>query len=187
MSQPMHDIPEVTVDSVDEVLPLSRTASLMRFAKRVSGAQFVRYIVVGVWNTALNYGLYAWFTYIFTKHTVHGYLYAYILSNIIGITVAFFGYKIFVFKTKGNWLKEFGRCFFVYGSAIIPGFIALPLLKNLIAHLTLYSVVGINGHLIDLHKLAPYIAQAIITAFTVIYSFFGHRKFSFKATPSQQN
>ena len=34
----------------------------------------------------------------------------------LGITVAFLCYKHFVFRTKGNYLKEWLRCFAVYGS-----------------------------------------------------------------------
>lgn len=186
MSQNMHDIPEVTVDSVDEVLPLSRRASLLRFAKRVSGAQFVRYVVVGVWNTALSYGLFAYFTFLFTKRSVHGYLYAYVLANVIGITVAFFGYKLIVFRTKGNTLKEFIRCVIVYGTAAIPGLFLLPILKNAIVFATAsHKTLEVARYTLDLHKLSPYLAQAVITAGTVVYSFFGHRKFSFRAERPQ--
>jgi putative flippase GtrA len=184
----MQDIPEVTIESVEEVLPLNRRASLMRFARRVSGAQFVRYILVGIWNTALNYGLYAGFTYLFTRYTVHGYLYAYILANVIGITVAFFGYKLLVFRTKGNYLKEYARCWIVYGSAMLIGLALLPVLKNAIAYLTPpgHSIFMLAGHVVDVHKLSPYIANALITVGTVVYSFFGHRKFSFRPVNPQQ-
>jgi putative flippase GtrA len=184
----MQDIQEPVIESVEEVLPLSRRASLMRFARRVSGAQFVRYMLVGLWNTALGYGLFAYFTFLFTKHSVHGYIYAAVLANILSITVAFFGYKLFVFRTRGNYLTEFMRCVTVYGSAALPGFFLLAALKNLITqygknHPRSFMV---HGHTLTLQALAPYVAQAIITGCTVFYSFFGHRKFSFRAAPSQQ-
>lgn len=185
----MQDIPEVTVESVEEVLPLSRGASLMRFARRVSGAQFVRYMLVGIWNTAMGYGLFAYFTFLFTKFSVHGYIYAALVSNAIAITIAFFGYKFIVFRTRGNYLKEYLRCVTVYGSAALPGIPLLAALKNIIAHYAKahpYSI-AVHGHVLTLLALSPYVAQAIITGFTVFYSFFGHRKFSFKVAPSQQN
>jgi putative flippase GtrA len=192
----------IKIESVDQVLPLSRRASLMRFARRVSGAQFVRYVVVGTWNTAMGYGLFAYFTFIFTKHSAHGYIYSAFLSNAIAITIAFFGYKFFVFRTKGNYLAEYLRCVTVYGSAAIPGFFLLLVLKNFISHyarlhprsflisshmLTLHPLnFAMHTYILTLEGLAPYLAQAIITGCTVFYSFFGHRKFSFKAAPSQQ-
>jgi len=188
MAIDLQDIQEPVIDSVEEVLPLSRRASLMRFARRVSGAQFVRYVLIGVWNTALGYGLFAYFTFLFTRRTVHGYIYAAALANVISITVAFFGYKLFVFRTKGNYLQEYVRCVMVYGSAAIPGFFLLIALKRVIAHFARLHPRSftVHNHTFMLETLAPYLAQAIITAFTVLYSFFGHRKFSFKVAPSQQ-
>ncbi|HXB61735.1 MAG TPA: GtrA family protein [Acidobacteriaceae bacterium] len=185
----MQDLQEPVIESVEEILPPSRRVSLMRFARRVTGAQFVRYIVIGTWNTALGYGMFAYFTFLFSKRSVHGYIYASILSNAIGITVAFFGYKLFVFRTKGNYLKEYCRCVMVYGSAAIPGLFFLPIVKNAIVFSTpaAYNTFTIAGHVLYLQKLAPYLAGATITACTVVYSFFGHRKFSFKVAPSQQN
>jgi putative flippase GtrA len=177
------------IESVGEVLPLSRRASLMRFARRVSGAQFVRYVLVGLWNTAVGYGLFAYFTFLFTKHSVHGYIYAAFVSNAIAITVAFFGYKFFVFRTRGNYLTEYLRCVTVYGSAAIPGIPLLALLKNIIVHYAKSHPRSfvVNTHTLTLEALSPYLAQAIITGCTVFYSFFGHRKFSFRVAPSQQN
>lgn len=184
----LQEIEEPVIDSVEEVLPLSKRASLLRLAKRLSGAQFVRYLIVGVWNTAVGYALFAYFTYLFTQRSVHGYIYAAMLSNALSITVAFFGYKFFVFRTRGNYLAEYLRCVTVYGSAAIPGFFLLAALKNLIAHyarLHPYSFT-FHDHLLTLEALSPYLAQAVCIACTVLYSFFGHRKFSFKAVPSQQ-
>ena len=40
------------------------------------------------------------------------------LANLIAITVAFLGYKWFVFRTRGNYLVEWIRCFGVYGSSM---------------------------------------------------------------------
>jgi len=160
----------------------------MRFAKRVTGLQFVRYVVVGIWNTGVGYGTFAYFTFLFTKHSVHGYIYASALSNMIGITVAFFGYKLFVFRTKGNYLKEYARCVMVYGSAAIPGIFLLPIVKNAIFYATpaAHNVFLVAGHVINVQKLSPYLAGALITGCTVVYSFFGHRKFSFKASKPKQ-
>jgi len=174
------------MDSVEDVLPPSRRSSLLAFARRVTSAQFVRYLIVGGWNTAFGYGTFVFFTFLFTKHSVHGYIFASVLSNILSITVAFFGYKFFVFKTKGNYLKEWSRCLIVYGSAAIPGIFVLPIVKNAIYYATpVHAQFIFLGHTCNLRTLSPYLAGAAITACTVVYSFFGHRKFSFRPAPAK--
>jgi hypothetical protein len=40
--------------------------------------------------------------------------FAFVVSTPIGITIAFLCYKHFVFRTHGNYLKEWLRCFAVY-------------------------------------------------------------------------
>lgn len=133
--------------------------------------QFGRYLLVGLWNTMFGYGLFALFTALLNPIVSHSYMWASALSSLINITVAFLGYKWFVFKTKGNYLREWLRCVTVYGSGIALGLIVLPILVFLIRHNTRFDTQ------------APYIAGAILTAFTVLYSFFGHKHFSFR-TPS---
>ena len=69
--------------------------------------QFFRYLLVGIWNTGFGYGLFVLFTYLLSKRwPEYGYIPASLLSSVFSITVAFFGYKLYVFKTKGNYLQE---------------------------------------------------------------------------------
>src|SRR5208282_768109 len=96
--------------------------------------QFVRYLLVGVWNTVFGYLVYVTLTWVFSRHVAYGYLYAAVLSNIIAITVAFFGYKWFVFKTRGNYLREWLRCFMVYGAAALPNLLLLPVVVNVLIY-----------------------------------------------------
>ena len=137
--------------------------------------QFLRYLAVGVWNTIFGYGLYALFVHLFSKILPHRYLpltvdLASILSTPIGITNSFFCYKFFVFHTTGNYLKEWLRCFAVYGTGMIPNLIALPILTR-----ALQTVPVLHG------TIAGYVAGALMTGFTAVYSYFGHKKFSFRA------
>jgi putative flippase GtrA len=177
-------------EEVEEILPPSRRQNLFAFARRVTGLQFVRYVMVGMWNTALGYAMFAGFTYLFRNFkvhiaggvSIHGYIFASMLSNAIGITVAFFGYKLIVFRTKGNYLKEYIRCCIVYGSAAIPGLFLLPIIKNGIVYATStrFNTITFNGHIFNMQQLSPYLAGAIVTCGTIMYSFIGHRKFSFR-------
>jgi putative flippase GtrA len=152
--------------------------------------QFARYLLVGVWNTTFGYMMYAALTWVLSRHVVFGYLYAAVLSNFTAISVAFLGYKWFVFKTQGNYLREWLRCFVVYGAAALPGLLLLPMVVNALIYVCNVSPGVRLGH--ETHfqftaqymsatfLTAPYIGGAILMAGTVIVSFFGHKHFSFQ-------
>ncbi len=132
-----------------------------------SFGQFARYIVVGGFNTVFGYGLFAVLTWAFKGLGPYNYMYAAILGNFIAISVAFLGYKWFVFRTRGNYLIEWIRCFGVYGTSALIGLAGLPVL------------VPILRHVLDRPEHAPYIAGAILVPVTMLFSFFGHKTFSF--------
>jgi putative flippase GtrA len=145
-----------------------RLPGLGRLISHFLPGQFLRYLLVGGWNTLFGYGTYALFTALLMPRVRFGYILASVFSSLINITMAYFGYKFLVFKTKGNYLVEWFRCILVYGSGMLPGLVLLPLL-----------VEGLH-YAFHLGRSAPYIGGAFITALTVIYSFFGHKHFSFR-------
>ncbi len=137
--------------------------------------QFLRYVLVGICNTAFGYALFALFTFLLSRRwPENGYIAAGLLSSVFSITVSFFGYKLFVFKTKGNYLREWVRCLAVYGSSIAIGLAILPCIVYLIRHST------------AIDTKAPYIAAAVMTGFNTIYNFLGHKKFSFRERAAAQ-
>ena len=152
--------------------------------------QFTRYLLVGAWNTAFGYTTYAVLTWVLSRHVAYSYMYAAVFSNLINITVAFLGYKWIVFKTHGNYLREWLRCFVVYGAAALPGLFLLPFVVNALiffCHVAPGARVDHTAHfqftaqyLHSTFLTAPYIGGAILTTGTVIFSFFGHRHFSFR-------
>ena len=156
------------MDSNSADMSGSRFSWRSRLAKQMPPGQFARYLMVGLWNTVFGYSLYALLTALLTPRLRFAYLYASVFSNLIAITVAYFGYKFFVFKTRGNYWVEWFRCMLVYGSGILPGLVLLPLL------------VGGLHYGFHLDRSAPYIAGALWTGLTVIYSFMGHKHFSFR-------
>jgi putative flippase GtrA len=91
-----------------------------------------------------------------------------LLSNLVSITVAFLGYKWFVFRTKGNYLREWRRCVGVYSGGILLGLALLP------------TIVFAIRHNFGYQKEAPYIAGALLSGITVVLSFFGHKHLSFR-------
>ncbi len=147
---------------------MRRFPGLDALTRHIPPGQFLRYLLVGGWNTLFGYGTYALFTALLMPRLRFGYIYASVFSSLLNITVAYLGYKFFVFKTQGNYLAEWLRCILVYGSAMLPGLVLLPLL-----------VEGLHS-IFHLGQSAPYIAGALVMGLTVIYSFFGHRNFSFR-------
>ena len=139
-----------------------------KMTSHIPPGQFFRYLLVGMWNTLFGYSMYALFTALLMPRVRYGYIYAAVFSNFLSITVAYFGYKFFVFQTKGNYLLEWFRCILVYGSGMLPGLVLLPLL-----------VEGLH-YAFHLQRSGPYVAGALVMGFGAIYSFFGHKHFSFR-------
>jgi putative flippase GtrA len=135
----------------------------------------IRYLAVGACNTVFGYGCYALFTLLLSPFFSRGYVLASLVANLFSITFSFFGYKWFVFKTKGNYLREWIRCVGVYAGSMILSAAALPFVVGLIRHRTSYG------------RGAPYIAGAIVLGISVGFSFFGHRHISFAGSQSTPN
>ena len=130
--------------------------------------QFFRYLIVGGVNTLFGYGCYALLTAILQPRIPHGYVVANLLASVINISFSYLGYKWLVFKTRGNYLREWLRALAVYSTAILVGTALLPVIVFVIRRTTRFA------------SAAPYIAGAILIGFTTIYSFLGHRNFSFR-------
>ena len=64
----------------------------------------LKFIIAGIWNTIFGIALYSGVILVFGEKN---YLILNIICNIIAITQSYFCYKFFVFKTKGDYLKEY--------------------------------------------------------------------------------
>ncbi|MGA8530646.1 MAG: GtrA family protein [Acidobacteriaceae bacterium] len=129
--------------------------------------QFGRYLVIGLLNTAFGYSTYAGLTALLTPHIPFAYLLASVIANFLAVTFSFLNYKWFIFKTKGNYLREWSRCVAVYGGAMATGTLLLPIVVFLMRHLT------------PADRSAPYIAFALLMGITTVAGFLGHKNFSF--------
>lgn len=184
----------------DPFIPRKR---LQRLVNVFPGDQFFRYLMVGGFNTLCGYCTFVLTLSLLGRAVPARFLYlsaplASILSTPFNITVAYFGYKIFVFRTKGNHLLEWLKCFAVYGSGMIPGLIVLGGLTRLLQtqlhrhaaalHTNLAAVEAHLGgaplsllqHVAHGKNIAGNIAGAIVIALSTIYSFVGHKKVTFK-------
>lgn len=119
-----------------------------------------RYLIVGGWNTVFGVAgyalLYQWL------HERVNYLVLLVPANILAITNTFVCYKLFVFRTRGNILREYLRCYVVYGGMALLGFALMFILVD---------GLGLN----------PVAAQACCVPITIALSYFSHRNYSFKA------
>ena len=118
-----------------------------------------RYLLVGVFNTVFGYAL-SLLVYHFLQKDVSIIVIG-IMINVISITVAFLGYKLFVFKSAGNWLHEYLRCYVTYGFSAVLG-IAL-----------IWLFVGKWGWVF-------WFSQGLNIALSTVISYFMHRHFTFR-------
>ena len=205
-TQPEHHLADTPVVPIpqDPFIPKHR---LQRLVNRMPGGQFTRYLAIGVFNTVFGYCTFALTLFLLNHIVPQRFLYitvigASLISTPFNITVAYFGYKFFVFQTRGNYLIEWFKCFGVYGVGMLPGLLALSGVTKLLQasihahgpqlHLALAHIAThLSGPpLAAVQKLssgkaaAGYLAGALVQGFTTIFSFVGHKKVTFKTKPA---
>ena len=207
MTQPSHvddeirpEHPPVVPIPLDPFIPKGQ---LQRLVNLFPAGQFLRYLGVGIFNTVFGFLSFVVVLTLLNAVLPAHLLYltvilASILPTPINITVAYLGYKFLVFRTKGNYLGEWLKCFAVYGTGMIPGLVALSALTRFLQSMihrhaaSLHVLLGtvechLSGHpLAFLHHIATgkaiagYIAGAIVVGVSTTYSFVGHKKVTFR-------
>jgi putative flippase GtrA len=137
------------------------------------GAEVIRFLMVGGFNTVFSLALYSACVIVFSYLLPHRGKpliadIAFAISTPVGITVAFLGYKHFVFRTKGNYFKEWIRCFAVYSVSFPMSLVILPTATHLFEYI------------VTIRKYAPFLAGLVNSIAIACYSYFAHKKFSFK-------
>ena len=119
----------------------------------------IRYLLAGGFNTLVGYsigvGLYK------ALESNLSIVWIGVISNILSITVSFLSYKILVFKTKGMWLREYMKSYIVYGGIAVIGIFCLWVF-------------------VEKMKISIWLAQALVIGMTVIISYLGHSRFTFR-------
>ena len=128
-------------------------------ASRAYAHQPFRFLVVGAWNTGFGYATFVVLYYLLSPY-IH-YLAIQVLSTVINITTAYLFYKFIVFRTRGNYVREYLRFYVVYAMPIVLGFTFFPFA-------------------IEVLKMNAYLAQALTTFVIAIISYFGHKHVSFR-------
>ena len=126
----------------------------------------IRFFFIGVWNTIFGYLVYIsldyLFTFVFQKRYL-AYMTAAVLANIIATISAFLFHKHITFKStvKGKGvIIEFLKFYSMYTVTNILGFALLPFF-------------------VEVLKIDPKIAGALLIPVVAIISYFGHSRFSF--------
>ena len=120
--------------------------------------QEIRYILVGGWNTLFSLGLFI-LVYTWLQGSFH-YIAIAVICHIFSVMQSFITFKYFVFKTKGNWLREYIKINITYVGALLCSLLLLYIFC-------------------DIYKFDPRIAS-IINAFIIAFlSYFLHKFVTF--------
>ncbi|WAB81876.1 GtrA family protein [Microcella daejeonensis] len=156
----MSDVEKAGADGGQQPPPSSAGMSgppgpLLRFVRD----ERVAFLIVGAANTAIGF---LWFTlFLYTVGPFWGYMSALVLSHIAAVLCAFVLYRRFVFRVRGNTLRDLMRFESVYLVALAINAMLLPVL-------------------VEFAGVPPLLAQALIVFVTTLVSYFGHRNFSFR-------
>jgi putative flippase GtrA len=126
--------------------------------------QRVAFLIVGGMNTAIGTGWFVLFFRLFGN--VVGYLGALGCAHVAAVLCAFVLYRRFVFRVNGHVLRDLARFELVNLSTLGFNLAALPLLVEAFG----WPVIP---------------SQLVVTAVTVVYSWFAHRGFSFRRSPAE--
>ena len=127
--------------------------------QHLANRQEFRFLVAGGINTVFGYALFAGMVYLLSDH-VH-YMIIAVFCNVVSVTFAFLTQRTYVFKANGHIVREYIRFYGVYAVSSLLSLAALPLLVE---------ALGIN----------IYIAPLIIMAAAAVFTFFGHKHFTFR-------
>jgi len=132
-------------------------------ARRLIDDKRIRFLFVGVLNTAVGYGSFAFFLYI----GFHYFL-AQLASTIIGGVHSYLWNKRFTFRSRERSLQELFRFLSVY---------AMSYASNMVF---LYVFV-------DVLHMSAYVAGAVGLVITTVVSYIGHNKVSFRSVGPQKS
>jgi putative flippase GtrA len=123
----------------------------------------LRFLVVGVWNTAFSVGV-LWLLDHFIPYDAHSLVQkeAILIVNwVIGVTQNFFAFKLMVFRTKGNWLREYARMYVTYGATFVVQSVLILALSTWLGWSLFWSSIP-------------------TLLLVMIMSYFGHKYFTFR-------
>lgn len=152
---------------------LKRTAAFVKIQEKLTHntqllfkyffglSEKIRYLLIGGINTAFGFTVFS-ILYLIFYDKIH-YIIVLVLTNFIAVCFSYIMLKVFVFQTKGNYLREFLRCYFVY--------LMILLLNSILLFL-----------FVDIFHLNVIFSQFVITILLIVGSYISHKFFSFKVS-----
>jgi putative flippase GtrA len=122
----------------------------------------IRFLIAGGANTAFGLAIYPallWSVPWFEQH----YMIALLIAQAVSLCFAFTTYKLGVFRTRGNLVREFATFCSFYLANYAANWVALPLL-------------------VEVARVPPILAQIGFTVVLVLGSYFWHSRVTFRAS-----
>lgn len=127
---------------------------------RVIKDKRVAFLIVGAANTAIGFGWFSLFLWIFGALPA-GYMIALVTAQVFAVLCAFVLYRKFVFRVTGQVWRDLMRFSSVYAVSFGINLVVLPVL-------------------VEILHLNPLLSQVVIIFVTTIVSYLGHNYFSFR-------
>jgi putative flippase GtrA len=121
----------------------------------------ISYLIVGGLNTVFGYEC-SFLLYYSLFDILHIVIIS-IIGSVIAISFSFCTYKIMVFRTKGRWLREYARCYVVYGLSSALSILAIWLM-------------------VEAARIPFWLAQALTMSVVVVFSYIGHSRYTFSSS-----
>ena len=133
----------------------------------------LRFLLVGGFNTAISFLIYYGFLYV-----THGKeQLSLFLMNLININISITTMRYYVFRSKGNFWKEYSKAFSSY---IVLYFINMGLLAFFVQIIHLAEILPKTSFLLQIPNLNKAVAQICCVTIITIITFFVHKYFSFR-------
>ena len=123
----------------------------------------LRFLFVGVWNTVFSMVV-LWLLDHFIHYDMSSWIQKegiLIVAWVIGVTQNFLTFKLLVFRTKGDWLREYGRMYVTYLATFVVQSVCVQALS---AWFT----------------ISVFWASLPTLVIVTIMSYFGHKYFTFR-------
>jgi putative flippase GtrA len=119
-----------------------------------------RFLAAGALNTALGLAMFPTLMWTLGPRGFH-YMVVLVISQVICVTFAYSTQKVLVFRTKGNYISEFGRFILFYVQLYLVNLAVLPFLVEIV-------------------HIRPIIAQFCFSVPVIVTSYFWHSRITFK-------
>jgi len=133
----------------------------------------LRFILVGGFNTAVSFLIYYGFLYITDgKEQI-----SLLLMNLININISIATMRYYVFRSTGNFFKEYTKAFSSY---IVLYFINMGLLAVFVSIVHISETLSPDSILNNVPNLNKAVAQICCVCIITVITFFVHKYFSFR-------